>query len=147
MKIIRRGRRSTEVSYVRRFEWRDCPGGGFSFACDAEGNVNINHLTVVARGSYAGCVSGSIDGRDLIDLGVEREVRSWREPSIGACDRCGRHVTLAGFTNTCECGADYNMSGQRLADRSQWGEETGESVADILSVDYRSTDDLLDGDY
>lgn len=50
------------------------------------------------------------------------------------CD-CGLTVYLHGFTNTCECGADYNLSGQRLASRSQWGEETGESLSDILSVD------------
>jgi hypothetical protein len=73
--------------------------------------------------------------------------RKDREPAVGACNRCGAHVTLSGFTNTCRCGADYNMSGQELADRSQWGEETGESVADILSVDCRSVDDLFDGDY
>lgn len=34
-------------------------------------------------------------------------------------------------TNTCECGADYNMSGQRLADRGQWGEETGEDSREV----------------
>jgi hypothetical protein len=31
-----------------------------------------------------------------------------------------------------------------LAPRSQWGEETGESLADILSIDGASTDELLD---
>ncbi len=50
---------------------------------------------------------------------------------------CGQWLLCAGFTNTCEhCGTDYNMSGQALAPRYQWGEETGESLADILSVDY-----------
>lgn len=39
---------------------------------------------------------------------------------------CGRDVQCWHFTNTCACGADFNMSGQRLAPRSQWGEETGE---------------------
>jgi len=47
------------------------------------------------------------------------------------CD-CGEEVYCDGFTNTCECAADYNSSGQRLAPREQWGEETGESLADIL---------------
>lgn len=41
------------------------------------------------------------------------------------------------FTNTCSCGADFNGSGDRLTDRECWGEETGESIADILSVDFR----------
>ena len=49
------------------------------------------------------------------------------------CD-CGAHVPLTGFTNSCDCGADYNRSGQKLAPREQWGEETGESLADILNI-------------
>ena len=61
---------------------------------------------------------------------------------MGLCD-CGAEVELGGFTNTCECGADYNMSGQRLASRSQWGEETGESIADILSVDNGQTSEEI----
>jgi len=56
-----------------------------------------------------------------------------RVPAIGQCG-CGKHVELSGFTNTCDCGADYNSSGQRLADRAQWGEETGEHLSDILRI-------------
>lgn len=55
------------------------------------------------------------------------------DPAILKCD-CGEEVMLWGFTNTCNCGADYNQSGQRLAPREQWGEETGESLADILNI-------------
>jgi len=47
---------------------------------------------------------------------------------------CGREVVCEGFTNTCDCGADYNFAGQLLANRSQWGEETGESLSDILNI-------------
>ena len=57
-----------------------------------------------------------------------------REPAIGLCDVCNRKVILDGFTCCCDCGADYNMSGQRLAGREQWGEETCESLADILRI-------------
>jgi hypothetical protein len=49
---------------------------------------------------------------------------------------CGGDVECHSFTNTCDkCGADYNTAGQRLAPRSQWGEETGETLDEILSVD------------
>lgn len=49
---------------------------------------------------------------------------------------CGTVVTCTGFTNTCtNCNRDFNTSGQELAPREQWGDETGESVAEILSVD------------
>lgn len=50
---------------------------------------------------------------------------------VGKCV-CGREVQLLEFTNTCVCGRDYNMSGQLLAARTQWGTETGESASDIL---------------
>jgi len=39
---------------------------------------------------------------------------------------CGEEVCCTRFTNTCECGRDYNFAGDLLADRSQWGCETGE---------------------
>lgn len=55
---------------------------------------------------------------------------------------CGKEVLCATPTNTCECGADYNMSGQRLAPREQWGEETGESASDILNYDYEQGPDI-----
>ncbi len=50
-------------------------------------------------------------------------------PAIGKCS-CGEEVILSGFTNTCECGIDYDINGHRLAPRSQWGEETGEHWSD-----------------
>ena len=53
------------------------------------------------------------------------------------CKQCGTDlwVDTRNFTNTCECGADYNGYGQLLAPREQWGEETGETVSDILAAD------------
>ena len=45
------------------------------------------------------------------------------------------------FTNVCNtCGADYNMCGDKLAPRSQWGDETGETASDILSMDYEGSE-------
>jgi len=57
------------------------------------------------------------------------------DPAILLC-YCGAEVVLdSGFTNTCvECERDYNWNGSLLAPREQWGEETGESVSDILSI-------------
>lgn len=52
---------------------------------------------------------------------------------------CDEWMPGGAFTNTCDhCGADYNSSGQRLASRSQWGEETGETASDILNHDYNT---------
>lgn len=60
----------------------------------------------------------------------------WRTriPALFECPNCGRCFELLAFTNTCQCGKDYNQGGQGLAPRDQWGEDTGESLADILSI-------------
>lgn len=143
MKIVSRRQRHTVSGYTLFFENKQERGRGFAFACDAHGNVDLAALNPVARQSYDDCV-----GRDaaMYDPQVERREHSWTEPAVGICDECSDRVSLGGFTNTCECGADYSGSGQRLAPREFWGEETGESVADILSVDYTDTDRLLDGE-
>lgn len=62
---------------------------------------------------------------------------------IRRCE-CGQEVRCSGFTNTCDCGRDYNWAGQLLAPRSQWGEETGECLSDILTCDCRTPDELLE---
>jgi hypothetical protein len=50
---------------------------------------------------------------------------TYRVPATLKC--CDVWMKLSRFTNTCsKCGTDYNSSGQQLADRSLWGEETGE---------------------
>ena len=53
----------------------------------------------------------------------------FKTPASGTC--CGETIELESFTNTCDkCGADYNSSGQLLASRECWGEETGEHWLD-----------------
>lgn len=52
-------------------------------------------------------------------------------PAIIQCD-CEAPLELSrSWANSCECGAEYNGSGQQLAPRSQWGEETGEHSSDF----------------
>lgn len=70
-----------------------------------------------------------------IEIITQRNAEYFGSPAVGRC-HCGGDVELDGFTCTCDdCGRDYSRSGQELAPRSQWGEETGESLADILGVD------------
>jgi len=60
---------------------------------------------------------------------------------------CDHELDCPEFTNTCPyCGADYNWAGQRLAPRSQWGEETGESLAEIMCINGKTADELLGED-
>ena len=64
-------------------------------------------------------------------------------PKVITC--CDQPLECPNFTNTCPiCGADYNWAGQRLAPRACWGEETGESLSEILDVDSTPVDELLE---
>lgn len=137
IKIIRPRERKERTDYSREFEWADCPGAGFSFPCDKQGNVNIDEMCDEAKGNLAGCLNGtmkSTSGAGVVDKGIREYVSKWIEPALAECI-CGHTIELAAFTNTCEkCGRDYNSSGQELAPRSQWGEDTGESLDEILSI-------------
>lgn len=102
---------------------------GYGFDCDAAGKVFRANLTDCARETYDRLSSGV---QPYAFSEIQRFDHSYADPAVIACDCCGAHVTLYGFTNTCEkCGTDYNMSGQELAPREQWGEEPGESYADL----------------
>jgi hypothetical protein len=111
--------------------------GDFAFDCDENGVVDVAAMPPEARANYERCKAQG-PGR------YHEHLWTSKIPAVGLCDYCDAEVELSGFTNTCECGADYNSSGQALAPREQWGEETGESLADILSVDRTSTEELLD---
>jgi len=66
---------------------------------------------------------------------TERDSTGRRIDKTGICE-CGETVDLLRFTCTCPgCYTDYDSGGTELAPRGQWGWDTGESVADILSVD------------
>lgn len=57
----------------------------------------------------------------------------WIYLRVATVHCCGVTFPCDDFTNTCaDCGADYDSAGNRLAPREQWGEETGETAADIL---------------
>ena len=122
MKIVSRRRTEVSIDYRLHFDRVGSPGSGLSFPCDEHGNVDVEKLAEAGRENYAACLAGTNGTRRQ---GVQRLEGVYRHPAVGEC-ACGAHVVLANFTNTCNCGLDYNSSGQQLAPRSQWGEETGE---------------------
>jgi hypothetical protein len=144
IEIIQRREVTYTTIYARYFERTDCEGAGFRFDSDKDGNVDEKKLEPEALDSYRQCLTGTISGRPVVDRRVTSWERKHVQDKIGKCP-CGQKVYLSGFTNTCNCGRDYNMSGQELAPRSQWGEETGESVQDILNIDARTPEENLDG--
>ena len=50
--------------------------------------------------------------------------------------KCGQEVPCySTWANTCDgCGLEYNKSGQSLAPRERWGEETGETHLDFYML-------------
>lgn len=130
MEIISQRKRVHVESYMLCFSWRDTPGAGFSFPCDKEGNLTPEAANPDAQANLDKCLSGEYD---VIAKGVQDYSYHYTQPKVGKCS-CGKEVSLDHFTNTCECGRDYNSSGTLLAPREFWGEETGESVADILRI-------------
>lgn len=132
MKITRDREKKEVITYNLAFEWNDIPGAGFSFSCDENGCVDIEKMYPEARENLNKCLCGEYNVRFA---GVRKNVNRFTETAIGICNICGEKVYLEGFTNTCEkCGTDYNMSGQQLAPRQFWGEETGETLGDILMI-------------
>lgn len=124
-KIISERQRIENVTYGLYFANLNVEGAGFSFDCDKDGNVDTASMNPCALANYNGCISGEYNVKLV---GVETYTSRYTQPAILKCD-CGEHVHLdSSWANECDgCGAEYNMSGQRLAPRSQWGEETGES--------------------
>lgn len=118
-KVIAPGGRVEHTERRRAFEWLDCPGAGFSFLCDEHGNILMGDLAPEALDSVLTCFT---DER-VADRGIEVYSHSYREGPTVECD-CGRHVHCDdSWANGCECGREYNSSGQQLAPRSQWGAE------------------------
>lgn len=139
---IRKGERVERTEYRREFGWLDLQpdltyregDGGWSFPCDEHGE--LTGVPDIARENYARCLTGQFGVRKVVDRGIVSWVERYWEPGILRC-QCGAEVEIyMTMTNTCEkCGTDYNMSGQRLAPREQWGWDTGESLGEILAAD------------
>lgn len=132
MLIIRKRQSIVETNFERVFSLESDPGRMYGFDSDEKGEIDFSVLAVPALENARKLLKGEIPG--YVDRGVISWTKRYTDPAVGRCDKCGREVVLSGFTNTCLCGADYNMSGQSLAPRAQWGEETGESLSDILMI-------------
>lgn len=125
MKIIKQ--REHVVREVRElcFWHIEFSRGRSGFAFEVDHNDEPILPTETLRASYQDCV-------DHPERYHVPEIRTRQERHVefaeGECDVCQSTVLLqSGWSNTCEgCGTEYNGGGQRLAPRSQWGEETGE---------------------
>jgi len=100
-------------------------GGWYGFDADENGFVDRDALNPTARENFDYCCLMRPWGW----------LESWQEeytvPGLMKCD-CGGELEMwrPGADIHCKCGRSYTSSGQLLALRSQWGEETGETAAD-----------------
>ena len=122
--VIQQRQRVQVERFCLEFNSRSVAGWGYAFDCDRRGVVNVAALTPAAQQNYLEVKADA--GKKFRPPYIHDWSHSYTEPTVLRCD-CGREVILDGFTCECECGVLYNQSGQRLASKSQWGEETGES--------------------
>lgn len=118
-------------SWEHHWHYVDDPGSGFFCPCSSDGTIDWDALNPAARKNIQDCLDRAIPG--LVYDGVVPYVISVQHDTVILC-ACGKPLELSdGFLNTCSCGRDYNGAGQLLAPRHQWGEETGETLADIFN--------------
>lgn len=125
-KWISKRERIEFVEYRLNFDRDGQERSGYSFPCNEQGEVHRHEMKPAGLENLRRCLEREIDDIDPDNAYVEKYEHSYYEPGEIECEDCHSPVVIHGFTNTCDCGADYNMSGQRLAPREQWGEETGE---------------------
>ena len=96
---------------------------GFSFPCDANGNVNISNLNPCAARNLNECMAHPEKFQDFAKV----ETNRWRvsDPAHGTCE-CGEEVYLYDeYMGACECpncGRWYNLFGQELNPPSSWAD-------------------------
>lgn len=119
-KIIAEARTITSVEHTLFFEYRDCHGAGFGFECSPDGDV----LTPVNEAARENLAHALAHPEEFFPPQVQDMTRQVRFGRTLRCD-CGGIVNCdSSWENPCSrCEREYNMSGQLLAPRSQWGIE------------------------
>lgn len=132
LKLISERRIERWVEYSLCFDTGKERHCGFSFPCNEQGGVDEISLSPEGLKNYYDLLSG----KTAYTRKYVEEVKCCNKiPAVMLC-HCGRHLDMvpdgAGAVD-CECGRIFNLFGQELSPREEWGEETGESLADIYS--------------
>lgn len=119
-RIVRKEHLEHHTERFIEYRYVDDPEAGFTFTADAEWNPVFR--TDLSRANYAACLTGSVGGYAVSPPRRVTTTRNVWYPALLRC-RCGEVVTLDGYDNDCDkCGAIWNMFGQELKPRDEWGE-------------------------
>ena len=131
MKITKRSKWVDTTHLEIAYSWKNEPDSGFCFPCDKYGNIKTDEMAEAGLENLRMCRAN--EGNKFYGPFRERRVSRHFEPAEGQCT-CGATVYLSlSLVNSCDkCKQEYNASGQLLAPRSQWGEDTGESISEIM---------------
>jgi hypothetical protein len=133
--IIRESEQREKIHYSINFDRVGHEGGwGLEFDCDSKGVIDVDALDSAALENLRECLTGEVNGWRVQSPRFNSWVQRYTIPALMRCE-CRHKLELYAFTNTCEkCGRDYDTGGSLLAPRSQWGDDTGESLGEILDI-------------
>lgn len=101
---------------------------GFSFPCNASGELLLEQMPEAAQKNYR----WALDHPEEFDVEfnrLRRSVHRYREPAHGTCS-CGAEVHLVNqYQGACECescGRWYNLFGQELLPPDRWDSDPDE---------------------
>lgn len=129
LRIIRDREHREDISHELVFASKVHRGCAYAFACNEAGEVLTAQLQPLAVLN----LEKARTSPDYYPARVRILRHRYTIPAAGICE-CGATVELDGWTNTCECGRDYDSGGGLLAPRYCWGEETGEHYADLARL-------------
>ena len=121
MPIILKGSEPVEeVSWRLNYTLTFHRGAGWSFDCDEKGNINESKLTKAGKSNLDMCRNGqyTVDPPE-----ISKRDRIYYSPMVIQC-QCGKTLAVSdSWENPCECGRNYDGSGNELAPRALWGDE------------------------
>lgn len=111
MEIIKRAQYIVDTYYRLEFDSRNEPGSGYSFECDANGDLlDIDASTTITRIKSSG---------EYLEPYVKAYNGDRYERMVIRCD-CGHEMKLTSrYSNKCVCGREYNGFGSLLATRNE----------------------------
>jgi hypothetical protein len=128
-KLITPHTRIEHVEHTIDFEDSTCPGAGYSFPADKTG-IDFAELHDCAIDNLLSCYTRA----DISGPFYSAREWSYMQAAVYRCKCGGEIVCESPYGNDCNrCNGEFNQSGQRLAPREFWGEETGESYSDIVN--------------